>query len=140
MMLCMHKISMQSKERKRFCKYQLVGVYKQFVIRFYHFIFIWHKFSCVLPSNIVRFISFFSICWHNFMFINVFGFNIFYYIFKFWERMEKKNENWNVLCIKAQFQMDYYLFNTTRKKRFLRFNSWILCAFVASKFEIPHRS
>ena len=42
----------------------------------------------------------------------------FYYIFECYEKTKKKNENWNVLCIKAQFQMDYYLFNTTRKKRF----------------------
>jgi len=93
-------------------------------MRFYHFIFIWHKFSCVLPSNIVRFISFFSICWHDFMFINVFGFNMFLLYFQMlWEteterERRRRNENWNVLCIKAQFQMDYYLFNTTRKKRF----------------------
>lgn len=91
-------------------------------MRFYHFIFIWHKFSCVLPSNIVRFISFFSICWHDFMFINVFGFNIFLLYFQMLcvreRKRRRKNENWNVLCIKAQFQMDYYLFNTTRKRGF----------------------
>lgn len=44
------------------------------------------------------------ICWHDFRAKNLF--------------MRRQNENWNVLCIKAQFQMDYCV----RSKNFMPFH------------------
>lgn len=82
-----------------FSQIQLVGVHKQFVIcvfitsfphstRFYVFMFLpSNLFSLLMPMLEMKICT---IRWHDFE-----------------EYTRRQNENWNVLCIKAQFQMDY---------------------------------